>query len=143
MKIASAFLCEEEDVTDGTLVDVGITSVSARSYPAPLRKPLVLIVVLENADIDKEFQIHVGLETGDMSTSGYVIDLKDFAYSAQPTEMPAWHVRIIPKDQLQIPSAGSHSIVCVNDGIELYRIRLWAELDHPFRPHFQEDRATV
>jgi hypothetical protein len=28
MKIASAFLCEEEDVTDGSLVDVGISSVS-------------------------------------------------------------------------------------------------------------------
>ena len=95
------------------------------------------------ADIDKEFQIHVGIETGDMSTSGCVIDLKDFVYSAQPTEMPAWHVRIVPKDQLQIRSAGSHSIVCVNDGIELYRIRLWARLDHPFRPHMQEDRATV
>jgi hypothetical protein len=40
-------------------------------------------------------------------------------------------VRMVPKDQLQIPSAGSHSIVFVNDGIELYSIQLWAELDHP------------
>jgi hypothetical protein len=131
MKIASAFLCEEEDVTDGTLVDVGITSVSAQSYPAPLRKPLVLIVVLETADIDKEFGIYVGLKTGDTTTLECVVDLKNLAYSVRPTEMPAWHVRIVPKDQLQIPSAGSHSIVCVNDDIELYSIRLWAELDHP------------
>jgi hypothetical protein len=131
MKITSAFLCEEEDVTDGSLVDVGISSVSAPTYPAPLRKPLVLIVVLETADIDKEFEIYVGLKTGDMTAFGCVVDLKSFAYSARPTEMPAWHVRIVPKDQLQIPSAGSHSIVLVNDGIELYRIRLWAELDHP------------
>ena len=163
MKIASAFLCEEEDVTDGTLVDVGITSVSAPSYPAPLRKPLVLIVVLETADIDKEFEIYVGLETGDVTTLECVVDLKNLAYSVRPTEMPAWHVRIVPKDQLQIPSAGSHSIVFINDGIELYGIRLWAELDHPnnwssgtlearsgvgtddprFRRHFQEDRATA
>jgi PhnB protein len=61
MKIASAFLSEEEDVTDGRLVGVGITSVSASSYPAPLRNPLVLIVVLETADIDKEFEIYVGM----------------------------------------------------------------------------------
>ena len=73
----------------------------------------------------------MGLETGDMTTFGCVIDLKNLAYSAQPTEMPAWHVQIVPKDQLEIPSAGSHSIVFVNDGIELYRVRLWAELDHP------------
>jgi hypothetical protein len=122
MKIASAFLCEEKDVTDGKLVDGGITSVSAPSYPAPLRKPLVLIVVLETADIDKEFEIHVGVKTG---------DVKSLAYSARPTEMPAWHVRIVPKDQLHIPSAGAHSIVFVNEGIELRRIRLWAESDHP------------
>jgi len=57
--------------------------------------------------------------------------LKSLAYSARPTEMPAWHVRIVPKDQLHIPSAGAHSIVLVNEGIELYRIRLWAESDHP------------
>ena len=61
MKIASVILCEEEDVTDGRLVDVGITSVSAPSYPAPLRKPLVLIVVLETADIDNEFRNLRGL----------------------------------------------------------------------------------
>ena len=48
-----------------------------------------------------------------------------------PYYMPAWHVRMVPKDQLQIPSAGSNAIVFVNDGIELYRIRLWAELDPP------------
>jgi hypothetical protein len=93
MKIASAFLCEEDDVTDGRLVDVGITSVSTPSYPAPLRKPLVLIVVLETADIDKEFEIYVGSKTGDVTTFGWVVDLKNFAYSARPTEMPAWHVR--------------------------------------------------
>jgi hypothetical protein len=131
MKIASAFLCEEKDVTDGKLVDGGITSVSAPNYPAPLRKPLVLIVVLETADIDKEFEIHVGVKTGDVTTFGCVLDLKSLAYSARPTEMPAWHVRIVPKDQLHIPSAGAHSIVLVNEGIELYRIRLWAESDHP------------
>ena len=131
MKIASAFLCEEEDVTDGRLVDVGITNVSAQNYPAPLRKPLALIVVLETADIDKEFEIYVGARTGDVTTFGCTVDLKSFAYSARPTEMPAWHVRMVPKDQLQIPSAGSHSIVFVNDGIELYSIQLWAELDHP------------
>jgi hypothetical protein len=131
MKIASVILCEEEGVTDARLVDVGITSVSAPSYPAPLRKPLVLIVVLETADIDNELEIYVGLETGDVTNFGCVVDLKKFAYSARPTEMPAWHVRIVPKCQLQIPSAGSNSIVFVNDGIELYRIRLWAELDHP------------
>ncbi len=131
MRIASAFLCEEEDVTDGRLVGVGITSVSASSYPAPLRNPLVLIVVLETADIDKEFEIYVGLKTGDAKTFGSIVNLKNFAYSARPTEMPAWHVRRVPKDQLQIPSAGSHSIVFVNDGVELYRIRLWAELDRP------------
>jgi hypothetical protein len=131
MKIASAFLCEEENVTDGKLVDVGITNVCAPSYPAPLRKPLVLIVVLETADIDKEFEIHVGLRTGDVTTFGCVVDVKNLAYSVRPTDMPAWHVRIVPKEQLHIPSAGPHSIVFVNDGIELYRIRLWAELDHP------------
>jgi hypothetical protein len=131
MKIASACLCGDADVTDGTFVDVGITRVSAPSYPALLRKPLVLIVVLEIADIDKEFEIHVGVKTGDVMTFGCVVDLKNLAYSVRPTEMPAWHVRMVPKDQLQIPSAGSHSIVFVNDGIELYRIRLWAELDHP------------
>jgi len=131
MKIASAFLCEEKDVTDGKLVDGGITSVSTPNYPAPLRKPLVLIVVLETADIDKEFEIHVGVKTGDVTTFGCVLDLKSLAYSARPTEMPAWHVRIVPKDQLHIPSAGAHSIVFVNEGIELYRIRLWAESDHP------------
>ena len=129
MKIASAFLCEEEDVTDGRVVDVGITNVSAQSYPAPLRKPLALIVVLETADIDKEFEIYVGARTGDVTTFGCTVDLRNFAYSARPTEMPAWHVRMVPKDQLQIPSAGSHSIVFVNDGIELYSIPLWAELD--------------
>ena len=64
MKIASVIFCEEEDVTDGRLVDVGIMSVSAPSYPTPLRKPLVLIVVLETADIDNELEIYVGLETG-------------------------------------------------------------------------------
>jgi hypothetical protein len=131
MKIASAFFCEEEDVTDGKLADVGITSVSSPSYPAPLRERLVLIVVLETADIDREFEIYVGIRTGDVTTFGSVIDLKDFAYSTRPTEMPAWHVRIVPKDQLQIPSTGPHSIVFINDGIELYGIRLWAELDHP------------
>jgi hypothetical protein len=131
MKIASVIFCEEEDVTDGRLVDVGIMSVSAPSYPTPLRKPLVLIVVLETADIDNELEIYVGLETGDVTTFGCVVDLKKFAYSARSTEMPAWHVRIVPKYQLQIPSAGSNSIVFVNDGIELYRVRLWAELDHP------------
>jgi hypothetical protein len=131
MKIASAFLCEEMDVSDGKLVDGGITSVSAPSYPAPLRKPLVLIVVLETADIDKEFEIHVGVKTGDATTFGCVVDLKSLAYSARPTEMPAWHVRIVPKDQLFFPSAGAHSIVFVNDGIELYRIRLWAESEYP------------
>ena len=68
MKIASVIFCEEEDVTDGRLVDVGITSVSAPSYPTPLRKPLVLIVVLEAADIDNELEIYVGLETGDVTT---------------------------------------------------------------------------
>jgi hypothetical protein len=73
----------------------------------------------------------VGLETGDVTTFGCVVDLKNFAYSARPTDMPAWHVRMVPKDQLQIPSAGSNAIVFVNDGIELYRIRLWAELDPP------------
>ena|ERR1019366_534071 len=130
MKIASAFLCEEKDVTDGKLVDVGITNVSAPSYPAPLRNPLVLIVVLETADIDKEFEIHVGVRTGETTTFGCVVDLKNLAYSARPTEMPAWHVRIVPKDQLYFPSAGAHSIVFVNEGVELYRIRLWAELDH-------------
>ena len=131
MKIASAFLCEEQDVTDGKLVDGGITSVSAPSYPAPLRKPLVLIVVLETADIDKEFEIHVGVKTGDVTTFGCVLDFKNLVYSARPTEMPAWHVRIVPKDQLHFPSAGAHSIVFVNEGIELYRIRLWAESEHP------------
>jgi hypothetical protein len=131
MKIASAFLCDEKDVTDGKLVDTGITSVSAPSYPAPLRKPLVLIVVLEAADIDKEFEIHVGVKTGDISTFGCVVDLKNFAYSARPTEMPAWHVRIVRRDQLQLPSPGAHSIVFVNEGVQLFRIRLWAELDHP------------
>jgi hypothetical protein len=131
MKIASAFLCEEKDVTDGKLVDGGITSVSAPSYPAPLKMPLVLIIVLETADIDKEFEIHVGVKTGDVTTFGCVLDLKNLAYSARPTEMPAWHVRIVPKDQLHFPSAGAHSIVFVNEGIELYRIRLWAESEHP------------
>jgi hypothetical protein len=131
MKIASVILGEEEEVTDGRLANVGITSVSAPSYPALLRKPLVLIVVLETADIDNEFKIYVGLETGDVTTFGCVVDLKIFAYSARPTDMPAWHVRMVPKDQLQIPSAGSNAIVFVNDGIELYRIRLWAELDPP------------
>jgi hypothetical protein len=131
MKIASVILGEEEEVTDGRLANVGITSVSAPSYPALLRKPLVLIVVLETADIDNEFKIYVGLETGDVTTFGCVVDLKNFAYSARPTDMPAWHVRMVPKDQLQIPSAGSNAIVFVNDGIELYRIRLWAELDPP------------
>jgi hypothetical protein len=131
VKIASAFLCEEKDATDGKLVDGGIKSVSAPSYPAPLRKPLVVIVVLETADIDKEFEIHVGVKTGDVTTFGCVLDLKNLAYSARPTEMPAWHVRIVPKDQLNFPSAGAHSIVFVNEGIELYRIRLWAESDRP------------
>jgi hypothetical protein len=131
MKIASVILGEEEEVTDGRLANVGITSVSAPSYPALLRKPLVLIVVLETADIDNEFKIYVGLETGDVTTFGCVVDLKNFAYSARPTDMPAWHVRMVPKDQLQIPSAGSNAIVFVNDGIELYRIRLLAELDPP------------
>jgi hypothetical protein len=131
MKIASVILGEEEEVTDGRLANVGITSVSAPSYPALLRKPLVLIVVLETADIDNEFKIYVGLETGDVTAFGCVVDLKNFAYSARPTDMPAWHVRMVPKDQLQIPSAGSNAIVFVNDGIELYRIRLWAELDPP------------
>jgi hypothetical protein len=130
MKIASAFLCDEEDVTDGRLVDVGITNVSAPSYPAPLRQPLALIVVLETADIDKEFEIYVGARTGNVTTFGCTVDLKHFANSARPTEMPAWHVRMVPKDQLQIPSAGSHSIVFVNDGIELYSIPLWAELEY-------------
>jgi len=97
MKIASAFLCEEEDVTDGRLVDVGITNVSAPSYPAPLRKPLALIVVLETADIDKEFEIYVGVRTGNLTTFGCTVDLKNFAYSARPTEMPAWHVRWFPR----------------------------------------------
>ena len=131
MRIASVILGEEEEVTGGRLVEVGITSVSAPSYPAPLSKPLVLIVVLETADIDSEFEIHVGLETGDVTTFGCVVDLKNFAYSARPTDMPAWHVRKVPRDQFEIPSAGSNSIVFVNDGIELYRIRLWAELDPP------------
>jgi hypothetical protein len=72
----------------------------------------------------------MGSKTGEVTTFGWVVDLKNFAYSARPPEMPAWHVRIVPKDQLQIPSAGSHSTVFVNDGIELHRIRLWAELDH-------------
>ena len=131
MKIASAFLCEEKDVTDGKLVDGGITSVSSPSYPAPLKKPLVLIVVLETADIDKEFDIHVGVKTGEMTTFRCVVDLKNLAYSARPTEMPAWHLRIVRGDQLPLPSPGAHSIVFVNEGVELYRIRLWAELDHP------------
>jgi hypothetical protein len=109
MKIASAFLCEEKDVTDGKLVDGGITSVSSPSYPAPLKKPLVLIVVLETADIDKEFEIHVGVKTGDVTTFGCVLDLKNLAHSARPTEMPAWHVRIVPKEQFHFPSAGAHS----------------------------------
>jgi hypothetical protein len=131
VKIASAFLGEEKDVTDGKLADCGITSVSAPSYPAPLKRPLVVIVVLETPDIDKGFEIDVGVKTGDVTTFGCVIDLKSLAYSARPTEMPAWHVRIVPKDQLFFPSAGAHSIVFVNDGIELYRIRLWAESEYP------------
>jgi hypothetical protein len=131
MKVASAFLCEEKDVTDGKLVDGGITSVSASSFPASLRKPLVSIVVLETADIDKEYEIHVGVRTGDVTTFGCVLDLKNLVYSARPTEMPAWHVRIVPKDKLRFPSAGAHSIVFVNEGVELYRIRLWVESEHP------------
>ena len=58
----SQFSARKRMVTDGRLVDVGITSMSARSYPAPaLRKPLVLIVVLETADIDNELRNLRGL----------------------------------------------------------------------------------
>jgi hypothetical protein len=127
MKITSAFLCEEEDVKDGKLVDAGITNVVAQNYPAQLRQPLVLIIVLETADLDKDLEIHVGVKTGEVTTFESVVDLRKLAYSARPTEMPAWHVRIVPKNQLHLPSAGAHSIVFVNDGIELYRVRLWAE----------------
>jgi hypothetical protein len=129
MKITSAYLCEEKDMTDGKLVDRGITSVTASSYPTPLRKSLVLIVVIEAADLDRDLRIRVGVKTGDVTTFGSLIDLTDLAYSARSTDMPAWHVAIVRKDQLQLPSDGYHSVVFVNDGIELFKMRLWAKLD--------------
>ena len=129
MKIESAFLCEEmTQVTNAKLqvTDLGITGVSNPDYPAPLRNPLVAIVVFEYPDLDEELKIEVGVRTGESTVVGYVLDLNPVALSARPTAMPAWHVRLVPKDQLQFPSAGAHSIVFLHDRTELFSIPVWA-----------------
>jgi hypothetical protein len=129
MKIESAFLCEEVDPLASAklqVADLGISDVSSPDYPTPLRNPLVVIVVFEFLDLDDELRIEVGVRTGESTAVGYVIDLHSLALSVRPTAMPAWHVRLVPRDQLKIPSTGAHSIVFLHDGAELFCIPLWA-----------------